>query len=143
MRKGPQSIETFIARPRAGAWNQELRAGWAGPDGSSMSTDTIMGVRIGITSRSYKYVDLPANRHDWYYRLGRRYRLPSGYRAAADWSYCGLCIRRCRAELAWWSPLFWVAWVRSIARYIALRFAARFAWTQKAKTRRVAWQSED
>ena len=135
--------EKFISRPSRGEWDAEFRLGWKGPDGSSMSTDKIMGVRIGITSPCYQYVDLPANRHDWMYRLARRLRLPESWRATADTLYRDLCIARCRAELRGWRrPLFPMAWFRAWARYAALRMGARFAWTGKAKRRRTAWLAE-
>ena len=137
-------LNLFILRPSVEAWENELRLGWSGPDGSSMSTDTICGVKIGKTSTSYIFIDLPANRHDWYYRLGRRLHLPEPYRVAADKVYRDFCIRRCRVALRG-GPLgsrkflFPVAYARAHARYATLRIAARFAWTQKAKARREAW----
>jgi hypothetical protein len=107
-----------------------------------MSTDTIMLVRIGITSPSYDYVDLPANRHDWLYRLGRRYKLPESWRRAADAKYRDLCIARCRDVLGAWNPAYWVAVTRCHGRYAFLRTMATFAWTRKAVLRAVAWNGE-
>lgn len=139
----PESLEEFIARPVYNAWRAELADGWPGPDGSSQSTDTIMGVRIGRTSRLFRYVDLPANRHDWYYRLGRKWRLPEAWRRAADKVYRDLCLERCRAELVGWKlALRPVAVARCHGRYAALRAGARFAWTEKARRRRSAWKDE-
>lgn len=139
----PSSLYTFLRRPTWAEWEAELEAGWAGSDGSSMSTDTIMGVRIGTTSQSCHHVDLPGNRHDWYYRLGRRWRLPAAWRREADRAYRRMCVRACHDALGPGNPLFWVAWVRSWVRYFGLRVGARFAWTQKARLRRAAWMSEE
>jgi hypothetical protein len=134
------TLDKFLARPTRAAWMAELLDGWLGPDGSSWSTDTIMGVRIGITSLDYEHVDLPANRHDWYYRLGRKLRLPESYRAAADAVYRDLCIERCKAELTGVRrAMFPLAWSRAWTRYAALRVGARYAWTEKAKQRNAAW----
>lgn len=134
----PRTLEVFLRRPTRGIWNRELRAGWTGPDGSSLSTDTILGVRIGATSSDYRYVDLPANRHDWLYRLGRRYDLPESWRKAADQMYRDLSLGRCRVELRGWRRAFAV--VRCHARYAGLRAGARFAWTRNARLRRDAWR---
>lgn len=108
-----------------------------------MSTDTICGVRIGVTSPEWvANVDLPANRHDWYYRLGRRYRLGPKYRLVADRAYRDMCLARCRAELSRWNPLRYVAVGRCHARYAGLRAGAKFAFTSKAKTRADNWDRE-
>lgn len=139
----PGDLEAFLCRPTAEEWAAELEAGWPGSDGSSMSTDTIMGVRIGKTSRSYSTVDLPGNRHDWYYRQARRWRLPEAWRREADRVYRRLCVSACRTTLGTLNPLFWIAWVRAWIRYFGLRVGARFAWTQKAQLRRVAWMREE
>lgn len=103
-----------------------------------------MGIRIGITSTSYDYVDLPANRHDWLYRLARRFRLPDAWRKAADALYRDMCLERCREELTGWRrwSLWPVAWARCHARHAALRTGARFAWTGKAKLREECWSGE-
>ena len=139
----PPTAADFVRRPTAAEWRAELEAGWPGPDGSSMSTDTIMGVRIGTTSRSFRHVDLPANRHDYYYRLARRHRLPEEWRRWADFVYASLCVEACRTELRGWRrPLFPAAWARSWVRFAVLRAAARFAWTQRAKLRGEAWKGE-
>jgi hypothetical protein len=132
----------FLKRPTHKEWQRELDLGWRGSDGSSSSTDTIMGVRIGITSDSYEYVDLPGNRHDFYYRLGRRLRLSGEFRKAADKVYRDLCISTCLEELAWYRPFFWIAFWRAWGRYIGLRVGARFAWTQKAKVGATKWDND-
>ena len=107
-----------------------------------MSTDKIMGVRIGLTGPEHEYVDLPANRHDWYYRLGRRFNLPASWRKAADAMYRDMCIYLCKLALTGWKrwSIYPIAFVRAHARYAALRTAARFAWTAKAITRAAAWK---
>lgn len=137
----PISVDVFIQKPSYEEWLAELRDGWPGPDGSSMSTDKIMGVRIGITGPEYEYADLPANRHDWYYRLGRRYRLPESWRREADRRYRDMCIYLCKLALTGWRrwTVYPIAKARAHARYTALRTAARFAWTGKAKARAEAW----
>lgn len=141
----PLTLERFLYRPTLEQWLEELADGWDGPDGSSLSTDTICGVRIGVTSASYAHVDLPANRHDWYYRLARRLRLPERFRRGADRVYRDLCIARLRAELTGWrrAPRRVVGIARAHARYAALRAGARFAWTQQAKRRATAWSGGD
>lgn len=123
------TLREFMAPPSMAAWNRELAEGWAGPDGSSRSLDDVMGVRIGVTSRSFEHSGLPANRHDWRYRLGRRYRLPEAWRAAADAEYRDLCIERTDAALVGWRRHVarWRAW----GRYYILRLAGRPAWTHQ------------
>lgn len=54
-------------------WAAEIWSGWRGPNGSSYSLDTILGVRIGLTTREYT-AHLPANLHDARYRVARRLR---------------------------------------------------------------------
>ena len=78
------TLEEFLKAPTAEEWQRELNEGWQGSDGSTSSTDTIFGVRIGITGRNHANHALPATLHDWHYRLGRRYRLPESYRKEAD-----------------------------------------------------------
>ena len=136
----PQTLEEFMASPTWQAWQAELKAGWPGPDGSSMSTDRIMGVRIGKTSDLHKYHVLPANRHDWRYRLARRHSLPEAWRRVADAAYREGCVECCRAELTGWKK--WrlpLALARAHARYAGLRVGARYAWTKRAKIRAQAW----
>jgi hypothetical protein len=145
MARKPKTIATFLRPPSYRAWQKELEAGWPGPDGSSMSTDTIMGVRIGLTSPSYEHSDLPANRHDWMYRLARRWRLPEAWRVPADKIYRDLCQERCRKELKGWRRgwLLPLALGRCHFRYACLRAGATFAWTGKAKLRKDAWQHRE
>ena len=136
------TLTNFLARPTRNRWQAELGAGWFGPDGSSMSTDTICGVRIGVTSSEWMNVDLPANRHDWYYRLGRRYRLGPKYREVADRAYRDMCLACVRRSLSRWNPLRYVAVGRCHARYAGLRAGARYAFTKKAKVRLDNWTRE-
>ena len=87
----PRAIATH--RPTPDQWAAEVALGWYS-DGSSYSTDTIEGVRIGITGKAYR-PDLPANLHDFRYRVIRRLvaaRLIDdarrlAMRAAADWDH--------------------------------------------------------
>ena len=72
----PQDIQAFLAPPTREMWDQMIRDGWAGPEGSSMSRDHIAGVRIGRTGAAFADAFenghwLPANLHDWAYLLGR------------------------------------------------------------------------
>lgn len=138
--RGPRDIVAFLARPTEAAWMREIRDGWAGPDGSTVSTDSIFGIKVGETSPSYEYVDLPANRHDWYYRLARRYRLPSRWRLNADVAYRRLAIERCREGLYGWRRR--VAYARIWGRYGALRAGAYMAWSKRAQRRHLAWNGE-
>lgn len=58
------------APPRPEFWAAELTSGWPGSNGSSCSTDTMCGVRIGRTSPEHS--TLPADVHDFWYRVLRR-----------------------------------------------------------------------
>jgi hypothetical protein len=137
----PLTVAEFLRRPTPEEWEWARQRGWAGPDGSSASTDLIFGVRIGITSTDYSYVDLPANRHDWYYQLGRWFRLPEHFRRAADRVYRDLCLEEVRAHLE--GPMLRLAILRCHARYVGLRTGARFAWTRRARRLRSAWRGRD
>jgi len=54
--------------PSREEWDDAIGAGWHGSDGSSLSTDRICGVVIGVTTVAWS--DLPAPIHDfWYYVL--------------------------------------------------------------------------
>ncbi len=126
----------FLRKPTSKQWARELANGWPGPDGSSMSTDKICGVRIGTTSREWEHCDLAANFHDWLYRLGRRMCLGEHFRKLADICYRDMCLKAVRAELSRWNPLQWVAVGRCHGRYAMLRATARFAFTARAKVRK-------
>ena len=133
-------IEKFLKPPTREEWRRELRRDWAGPDGSSFSTDTICGVLIGCTSTDWKHHRLPANGHDYKYRIARRLRLPERYRRFADRDYRNGCLRLVRLRIRWYNPLRPIAVARCHARYAALRVGARFAWTRKAKVRDSNWK---
>lgn len=120
------SIEDFLRPPTHRQWLKALRSGWAGPDGSSCSFDLIQGVRIGKSSPSFRHAHYPANRHDWYYELGRRYGLPESYRRAADLDYRDSCKDALRAVLE--GPSLWFGLLRCHLRYAALRLGGRSAW---------------
>lgn len=141
---GPQRLDTFMRLPREVDWLHQIHLGWSGPDGSSLSTDTICGVRIGVTSDSFFYSGLPANLHDWRYRLARKYRLPDEWRKPADQAYRDDCIAACRSNLIRWKkPLLPIALARCHARYAGLRAGARFAWTKLAKVRKDRWHGAE
>ncbi len=121
-----EDVSVFLLRPTEGQWRLELNRGWDGPDGSSCSLDDIMGIRIGITSSEYEHVDLAANRHDWYYRLGRRLKLSRAHRMTADAWYRDRCIAITDAALIGWRV--YAARARAHARYVLLRAFGWLAW---------------
>lgn len=125
------TLDEFMALPTKRQWQRELNGGWAGPDGSSQSLDDIMGVRIGVTSTRWEDSRLPANLHDWRYRLGRRYGLPGSYRKVSDAAYRDDCAARTDAALVGWRRR--VARWRAAVRYRILRLAGRPAWTHEAR----------
>lgn len=59
-----------VRAPTRDEWRAELESGWPGPNGSSFSTDSVFGVKIGATSDTYSR--LPADVHDYWYRVLRR-----------------------------------------------------------------------
>lgn len=60
-------------RPTKVDWADERASGWYGSDGSSCSFDSLFGVEIGKSSAAY-HPELPANLHDFRYRVIRRLR---------------------------------------------------------------------
>ena len=134
------TLNDFLKPPTKRRWLEEIRAGWPGPDGSSFSTDTICGVRIGVTSADWEYRKLPANLHDWRYRLGRAGQLGGEYRQRADELHRDDLLRTVRGQLSYWNPLRYVAVTRCHARYAFLRAGARRAFTKAAKVRAAKWQ---
>lgn len=122
----------FLALPTADEWQQELREGWEGSDGSTCSTDKIFGVVIGRKSRAYHHHKLPATLHDWRYRMGRRYDLPESYRKAADEEYRDGCIAATDAALGNFF-LRACAHARANTRYYALRAFGERAFRSEAK----------
>jgi hypothetical protein len=101
-----------------------------------------MGVRIGKTSNNWMDCYLPANHHDWMYRLGRKFKLGPAWRLAADIVYRDGCLKFVRRDLAWWNPALPIAVSRCWARYAGLRVGARLAWTKKAIQRQIRWGPE-
>jgi len=122
------NIFAFMQAPRQMEWEAAITEGWPGPDGSSASTDHIMGVRIGVTSPEYEHHELPANRHDWRYHLGRTYCLPEGHRRAADVAYRKDCIETVGDALDG-KTMILLGTLRAWARYIVLRWFGKPAWT--------------
>lgn len=125
----PETLEDFLRLPTYIEWEAELADGWNGPDGSSSSLDRIFGVLIGATSRAFLLSRLPANMHDWRYRLSRRCGgLPKAWRQRADLDYARGCVTKVRmanlkpAVLALALGACW-------NRYAALRLAGGAAWT--------------
>jgi len=131
----PETIEDFLAVPSQRQWIAALREAWDGPDGSSSSTDTIMGVRIGFTSASYRYSKEPANLHDWRYFLGRHFGLPKTWRQRADVGYRDDCIRELDQHLDGFVFLT-AGKIIAHVRYFMLRLAGRSAWTYGSGQRR-------
>ncbi len=117
-------INKFMAIPTESEWYSEIEAGWAGPDGSSCSTDHIMGVRIGRTTTDYRDVKLPASLHDYRYRLGREHNLGAAHRHAADVAFRDDCITYVNPKLAGRAMLN-IGVARSWVRYFVLRL---FGW---------------
>ncbi|HET6496835.1 MAG TPA: hypothetical protein VFH61_15875 [Thermoleophilia bacterium] len=131
------TMTDFMRLPTEAQWQWARVAGWPGPDGSSSSTDHIMGVRIGITSGDWNSLQYAANRHDWRYFLGRLMGLGGDFRAEADRAYRDDCISAVRAALSGWKLA--VAVARCHARYAGLRVGARFAWTQAQRLTNLQW----
>jgi hypothetical protein len=124
----PITLEKFLSAPTLTEWQREIdEHGWCGPDGSSCSLDDVQGIRIGITSPSYKHNGLPANRHDWHYQLGRRFKLPERFRVAADVAYRDGCSEM-TAHLIGLSG--WLARIQCRARYFILRHFGMGAWRE-------------
>jgi len=119
------TLQEFLRAPTDGEWYDEvIKEGWAGPDGSSCSTDKIHGILIGMTSRQWFFADLPANLHDWRYQRIRRLGLSEIHRKAADLGYYVDCLERCRGLTGW---KWWSARRRCKYRYMVLRLAAAYA----------------
>jgi hypothetical protein len=135
MLRRPDTIEDFLAPPSQRQWLEALREAWDGPDGSSSSTDTICGVRIGIMSASHRHAALPANRHDWLYFLGRHFSLPATWRQRADALYRDECIRLLNQHL---DGFVFLSLGKLIAhgRYFALRLFGSKAWRYGSGQRR-------
>jgi hypothetical protein len=126
------SLEEFLKIPNQEEWQREQDDHlWLGPDGSSSSLDDVQGIRIGISSPSFKRnhdeagVIYPASLHDWRYQLGRRLRLPERYRKAADEGYRAGC-RRKTSHLIGFSGT--IARWQCAFRYWMLRHFAMGAW---------------
>jgi hypothetical protein len=119
------NLEKFLALPSEAEWFGEIQTGWDGPDGSSASTDHIMGIRIGRTSREYLDMPLPANLHDYRYHLGRKHKLGRKLRRAADVAYRDDCIRYIQQKLEG-RTMIRIGVVRAWFRYFVLRL---FGWT--------------
>ena len=120
-------IDHFLELPTQEQWEAELDDGWFGPYGSSMSTDHMMGIRIGVTSPDYRHHRLPANLHDWRYRLGRKHKLSARHRHAADVAYRKDCIAYIKRRLDG-RTMEAIGVFRAWIRYYALRLFGGGAW---------------
>lgn len=118
-----------LLEPGEIAWESELRSGWPGPDGSSCSLDNVEGIKIGETTRDYR-PDLPANLHDFRYRVIRRLRAwnlidskqAAELRALADQEHYTKLMESVSILVGWNG---WKARQRVRARYYALRLFGR------------------
>ena len=114
------NVKDFMKPPSRRAWNQAFRDGWRGADGSSNSTDHIMGVRIGVTTTDWADRDFPATLHDYRYFLGRLHGLGRDHQRAADVAFREDCIQAIKAKLDG-KTMIAIGVVRSWVRYAALR----------------------
>ena len=121
------NIDQFMAVPTEEEWYGEIEGGWRGPDGSSCSTDHMMGVRIGRTTTDYKDVKLPASLHDYRYHLGRKFDLGADFRHAADVAYRDDCISYIQRKLDG-RAMISIGVARAWVRYYALRLFGWKAW---------------
>ena len=120
------TVVEFLEVPTHERWIDEIdRYGWPGPNGSSASLDDIQGIRIGISSASFRENHdptgtlYPASLHDYRHQLGRRLRLPFPYSLPADEAYRDGCLRRTRNLIGFSG---WVARRQCAWRYRVLRF---------------------
>ena len=127
------TVEEFMQHPTIERWLEEISEGWEGPNGSSMSSDHIMGVRIGEASTNFAHSGLPANLHDYRYRLGRRLKLGPGHRKAADAAFRDECISFVVDALDG-KTVIRLAIIRSWARFYALRAFGGRAFTSDSTT---------
>jgi hypothetical protein len=126
----PKNLEEFgLHVPTLEQWEAELASGWAGSDGSTASLDDIEGIRIGQSGREYQ-PGLPANLHDYHYRVIRRLMAHheidemtrTELQATADHRhYAGLL--RCVSVLIHFDG--WIARRRAGVRYQVLRWRGR------------------
>lgn len=130
--------------PEADEWAAEIWCGWAGPNGSSYSRDDILGVRIGVTTREYT-VYLPANLHDFRYRVIRRLAqfgkvlAPEAdrLRLLADREHLSE-LRKALIELP--RHVRPLGYAMAARRYLALRWFAGFAAKPRLEERYMAWE---
>lgn len=115
--------------PTAQEWYAETESGWPPCDGSSCSLDDVEGIRVGISGGDYR-PDLPANHHDYDYRVIRRLvallqideQTRRAMQKAADTKHW-LGLQRKVAVLIGVSG--WKARARARVRYSALRVLGR------------------
>jgi hypothetical protein len=101
-----------------------VATGWRS-DGSSASTDLVMGVRIGRPG--VEWAVRAADAHDRAYEISRRLGgLSRAHRRAADDLYRDLVIAALRAHLE--GPLLRVGIARAHLRYVGLRLGGWWAW---------------
>ena len=126
----PLSVEDFLADPTRSQWKSHLRDGacrWAGPDGASWCPDRLVGVRIGVVSPAWEHRDLPANMHDWHYRLGRRFNLPKAWRQRAD-AQLKYNIRATLVDSGIGGGMYAVGWFGAAVIYWVVRLLGGRSW---------------
>jgi len=125
----PRTPEQLVAAmPSYRNWKAELQSGWPGPDGSTSSLDNIEGIQIGLTTTDYR-TDLPANLHDFRYRVIRRLwaggvidkSMVQKMRAAADAEHLEKLLEAVSVLVGWHG---FKARIRARVRYRALRLFA-------------------
>ena len=117
-----------LKRPNKTDWARVVKKGFKS-DGSSCSTDTIFGVRIGVTSSKH-HPDLPANVHDYRYFCGGLL----GARLVADLEYLHGCIRCTDAGLTGFAAILRpAARFRARRRFHILRQFGHVAWANHRK----------
>lgn len=126
----PTTTREFATHePTFEQWQAELDSGWTGSDGSSSSLDDIEGLEIGKTGTEYR-PDLPANHHDFDYRVIRRLmahydigeKERSELQAAADAKHYAGLLKKVAVLIGFDG---WKARNRAWVRYQALRWFGR------------------
>jgi len=101
-----------------------VATGWQS-DGSSASTDLVMGVRIGRPG--VEWADRAADDHDRAYEISRRLGgLSRAHRRAADDLYRDLVIAALEAHIE--GPLLRLGRLRAHIRYAGLRLGGWWSW---------------
>ncbi len=101
-----------------------VATGWRS-DGSSASSDLVMGIRVGATGATW--ANRAADAHDRAYEISRRLGgLDPALRQAADAMYRDLVLQALEAHLE--GPLLAIGRVRAHIRYAGLRVGGWWSW---------------